>query len=56
MTDISEDENCNKKLIQNDAGSSQDKSYDRYKKHSLDECAKKHGEKIAGNPETFKHG
>ena len=39
VTDTSENENCNKKLIQNDAGSSQDKSYNRYKTHSLDECA-----------------
>ena len=38
VIDTSEDENCNKKLIQNDTGSSQDKSYDRYKIHSLDEC------------------
>ena len=38
VIDISENENCNKKLIQNDAGSSQDKSYDKYKTHSLDEC------------------
>ena len=40
MIDISENENCNKKFIQNDAGSSQDKSYNRYKKHSLYECVK----------------
>ena len=65
MIDSSEDENCNKKLIQNDAGSSQDKLYDKYKIHSLDECAEnmvkklrviqKHanndiGKKIAGHP------
>ena len=36
----SEDENCNKK-IQDDAGSSQDKSHDRHKTHSLDEYAEK---------------
>ena len=40
VTDISENEICNKKLLQNDAGPSQKKSYNRYKKHSLDECAK----------------
>ena len=39
VIDISEDDNCNKKLIQNDAGPSQDKLYDRHKTHSLDECA-----------------
>ena len=38
VIDISENENCNKKLIQNDAGSSQNKLYDKYKTHSLDEC------------------
>ena len=40
VSDTSENENCNKKLIQNDAGSSQDKSYNRHKAYSLDECAK----------------
>ena len=35
----SEDENCNKKILQNDAGSSQNKSYNRHETHSLDECA-----------------
>ena len=40
VIDISEDENCNKKLIQNDIGSSQNKSYNKHKKHSLDECVK----------------
>ena len=38
VIDISENENCNKKLGQNDAGSSQNKLYDRHKTHSLDEC------------------
>ena len=38
VTDTSENENCNKKLIQHDAGSSQNKSHDRHKIHSLDEC------------------
>ena len=36
----SENENYNKKLIQNDTGSPQDKSHDKHKTHSLDECAK----------------
>ena len=40
LINISISQNCNKKLIQNDAGSSQDKSYNKYKKHSLDECFK----------------
>ena len=31
VIDISENENCNKKLIQNDIGSSQNKSYNKYK-------------------------
>ena len=39
VTESSEDENCNKRIIQNDTGSSQNKSYDKYKTHSLDECA-----------------
>ena len=38
VTDISENENCNKKLIKNDAGPSQNKSHDRHKKHLLDKC------------------
>ena len=37
MIENSEDENCNKKLTQNDVGSSQNKSYYKYKTHSLDE-------------------
>ena len=39
VTESSEDENCDKKIIQNDAGSSQNKSHDKHKTHSLDECA-----------------
>ena len=31
VIDTPEDENCNKKLIQNDAGSSQDKSHNKHK-------------------------
>ena len=51
MIDDSENENCNKKLSQNDAGFLQNKSYNKYKKHSLDECAK-NMVKIAGNPKA----
>ena len=40
VSDTSENENCNKKLIQNDAGSSQDKSHNKHKTYSLDENAK----------------
>ena len=46
MIDVSENENCNKKLIQNDTGSSQNKLYDKHKIHSLDECAKNMVEKL----------
>ena len=35
-----------KNLIQNAAGSSQNKSYDKYKTHSLDECAENMVEKL----------
>ena len=49
VTDISENENY-KKLIQNDAGPSQDKLHDRHKKHSLDECAKSMVERLRANP------
>ena len=52
--DTFEDENYNKKLIQNDAGSLQDKSYDRYKKHSLDECEKNMAEKLRAIPKHLK--
>ena len=40
LIETTKNENCNKKLRQNDAGSSHDKSYDKHKVHSLDECAK----------------
>ena len=40
VTDTSENENCNNKLIQNDVGSSQDKSHNKHKTYSLDECVK----------------
>ena len=39
VTESSENENCNKIFIQDDAGLSQNKFYDKYKTHSLDECA-----------------
>ena len=38
--DTPENDNCNKKLIQIDAGPSQTKLHDINKTHSLDECAK----------------
>ena len=40
VTESSENENCNKKLLQNDAGSSHDKLYNKRKMHSPDEYAK----------------
>ena len=46
VIDTSEDENCNKKIIQNDAGSSQNKLYDERKIHSLDECVENILEKL----------
>ena len=39
VVENSENENCNKKFIRNDAGSSQNKLYNKYKIYSLDECA-----------------
>ena len=60
VTERSKDEKCNKKLIQNDAGSSQNKLHDRHKTHSLDECVlcllcEKYGTRIAGSPKTPEH-
>ena len=49
VTDISEDENCNK-LMQDDTGSSQNKSYDRYKTHSLDESVENMVERLRAVP------
>ena len=46
----SENENCNKKLTQNDVGSSQNKSYNKYKIHSLDECAENMVKKLRAIP------
>ena len=50
MTENSEDENCDKKLMQNDAGPSQNKSHDKHKTHSLDECAKNTAKRLRGIP------
>ena len=50
VIDTSEDENCNKKLIQNDVGPSQNKLYNRHKKHSLDECVKNMVKKLRAIP------
>ena len=52
MIKNSENENCNKKLLQNDAGLSQNKLYNKHKIHLLNECAKNMVKKIAGNPKT----
>ena len=52
VIDTSEDEYCNKKLIQNDAGPSQNKSHDRYKIHSLDECVENKMKKLRAVPDT----
>ena len=50
VIDISENDNRNKKLIQNDAGPSQDKSHDKYKTHSLDKCAENMVKKLRAVP------
>ena len=50
VINISENENYNKKLIPNDTGSSQNKSHDKYKIHSLDECVEKMMEKLRAVP------
>ena len=50
MTDISENENYNKKLTQNDAGSSRNKSYNKHKIHSLNEYVKNMVEKLRAIP------
>ena len=50
MIDTFENDNCNKKLIQNDAGPSQNKSHDRYKTHLLDECAENMVKKLRAIP------
>ena len=50
VIDISENENCNKKLMQNDIGLSQNKSYNRHRKNSLDECVKNIIKKLRAIP------
>ena len=40
VIDISEDKKRSQKILQNDIGPSQNKSYDKRKTQSLDECAK----------------
>ena len=50
VIDTSENENCNKKLMQNDAGSSQNKSYDKHKKHLLNECVENMVKKLRAIP------
>ena len=40
VTESSEIEICDKKILQNNAGPSQNKSYDRHGTHPLDGCAK----------------
>ena len=50
VTDTFEDKNCYKKLIQDDASPSQNKSYDKHKTHSLDECVKNTVEKLLAVP------
>ena len=50
VIDTSENENCNKKLIQNDAGPSQNVSHDKHKTHSLDECVENIMKKLRAIP------
>ena len=50
VIDISENKSCNEKLMQNDAGSSQNKSHNKHKKHSLDENVKNMVEKLRTIP------
>ena len=50
VIDISENENCIKKLMKNDAGSSQNKLYDKHKIHPLDECVENTVEKLLAIP------
>ena len=50
VIESSEKKNCNKKLIQNDIGSSQDKSYNKYERHSLDEYIKNMVKKLRAVP------
>ena len=50
VTESSKDENCNKKIMQNDTGSSQNKSHDKYKIHSLDEYTENMVKKLRAIP------
>ena len=50
VSESSEHENCVKKLIQNGTGSSQDKSYNKHKTHSPDECAENMVKKLRAVP------
>ena len=50
VTESSKNENCNKKLTQNDTGSSQNKSHDKHKTHSLDECVENMVKKLRAVP------
>ena len=50
MIDTSENENCNKKIIQNDTGPSQNKSHDKHKIHSLDKSAENKMKKLRAIP------
>ena len=52
VIDTSEDENCSKRLIQDDAGSSQDKSHNKYKTYSRDECAENMVKKCGQSRDT----
>ena len=46
----SENENCNKKITQNDAGLSQNMLYDKHKIYSLDECVENMVKKLRAIP------
>ena len=50
VTENWENENCNKKFLQNDDGSSQNKSYNKFKTHSLDECVENMVKKLRAIP------
>ena len=50
VSENSENENCNKKIIQNDAGPSQNKLYDKHKTHSLNECVENIIKKLLAAP------
>ena len=50
VTENSENENCNKNLLQTDVNLSQNKLYNKYKIHSLDECVKNMVKKLQAIP------